>query len=208
MNKRLLILLIIILLISGGIYWVWQSRSVAVPVVTEPVVVTKPSIIEQYPQHIEAIPNSSDEVWYNIPEFGVRMKLNKGFAEELIYKADEDMVSFQTKSIIAASSQCSVESADFGYIYKVNGTIYDADRNNVSGRGTDYFSALAKSGMIMQFPNFFIVLSADHADACWWGKVENKAAEEAAHRIYSGRGYQSVYAAIKGKSVEAIFEKE
>lgn len=41
MNKPLLILLLIMLLIGGGIFWVWQSRSVTAPVVTEPVVVNE-----------------------------------------------------------------------------------------------------------------------------------------------------------------------
>lgn len=209
MDKRLFIILFALVILLVGGYFAWQKQqsvTTPTPVVTEPVV--KEPTPEKYPQHIEAIPGNTDEVWYNIPELGVRMKLNKGFAEELIYKANESAVSFQLKTILAASSQCSVESADFGYLYKVNGTTDDADRNDVSGKGVDYFSSLAKFGMIIQFPNFFIVLSADRADACWWGKDENKAAEEAARRIYSGRGHQSVYAAIKGRSVEVIFEKE
>lgn len=44
MNKRLITLLLIMFLIGGGIYWVWQSRSLIAPVITpEPVVVTEPN---------------------------------------------------------------------------------------------------------------------------------------------------------------------
>lgn len=45
---------------------------------------SEPTLTEKYPQHIEAI-QGSDEVWYNIPELGVRMRLNRGFAEDLVY---------------------------------------------------------------------------------------------------------------------------
>lgn len=41
MSKKLLILITLVPLLGGGIFWVWQSRSVTAPVVTEPVVVTE-----------------------------------------------------------------------------------------------------------------------------------------------------------------------
>ena len=71
MNKRLLILLLIMFLISGGIYWVWQSRSVTAPSVTpEPVVVTEPN-------QSETSIDTSNWKTYRNEEYGFEVKYPK-----------------------------------------------------------------------------------------------------------------------------------
>ena len=99
MNQKPLFLTValIALLVIAGAFWCIQNRppmAVNQPVVTEPVVEAPVQVEPQaepgvnpdtYPQHIEAIPENTDEVWYNIPELSIRMRLNKEFAEDLVY---------------------------------------------------------------------------------------------------------------------------
>lgn len=159
---------------------------------------------EKYPQHIEAIPGNAEEVWYNIPELGIRIKLNKEFAEDLVYEPSESYaaISFQKKSVLLAAPECKVSDADFGYLYRFDGTIEDADKE--SDRGKDFYSSLRNYNMVAEFSDFFVALSTDRADACWWGKTENKVAEEAARKKYAGLGAQSIQDAFKSKSIEKL----
>jgi hypothetical protein len=201
---------VLALLLIGGVVFVWQKKqSMQISEVKQiEEEQAEPTPAEKYPQHIEAI-QGSDEVWYNIPELGVRMRLNRGFAEDLVYGIDAtygDAVSFQKKSVMAAAPQCNVMSADFGYLYRVNGTIEEADRNNLSSRGDRFFASLSDYGMIAQLPGFFVALSTDRADACWWGKEKNLDAELAVKYTYPGSGAQSVWDSIKNKTVESIPE--
>ncbi len=71
---------------------------------------------QDYPQHIEAIPGNTDEVWYNIPELGVQMKLNKEFAEDLLYITSNekgskpDTAYFTSKKLYANTPNCAFGS--------------------------------------------------------------------------------------------------
>lgn len=210
-KKSLFLILAVALLLIGGVFLI-QKKS---PEVSEDKsdqkeeTTVKDVAAESYPQHIQAIPGT-DEVWYGIPELGVRMRLNKEFAEDLVYGFDNaygDAVSFQKKSVLAAAPQCSVMSADFGYLYRINGTIEQADKDNLSKRGNNFFTSLKNYGMIAQLDGFFVALSTDHADACWWGKEKNIEAEKAAAHEYKGTGAQSVWAAVKNKMVQSIPER-
>lgn len=82
--------LVMTLFVVGGILWGIRQYRVDVqigPSVTTDSVSETPAQTEpgKYPQHIEAIPGNADEVWYNIPECGVRMRLNREFAEDTQY---------------------------------------------------------------------------------------------------------------------------
>lgn len=135
MNQKPLFLAValIVILVIGGMFCFMSRRPVAVnqPVVTDPVVETpvQPEP-EKYPQHIEAIPGNTDEVWYNIPELGVRMKLNKEFAEDLIYSdgmiddfgKEQTGIYFSTKAIAEAAPECAPRRGGaFGSFYKKTG---------------------------------------------------------------------------------------
>ena len=99
MSKKFLITIALAapLLISGG-YFIWQ-RQQAIPTPTSVVTelytfdpaVDIPVQTESVPelafssQHITAIPGSN-QVWYEIPEMGIKLLLSKEAAEELVYK--------------------------------------------------------------------------------------------------------------------------
>jgi|GEM_PF-4854319 len=91
MNKKslLLTLILIALLVTAGIFWCIEKRHVAVnqsvvdPVIEAPI---QTETKEDFsPQHIVAIPDSK-QVWYEIPETGIRLLLSKEVAEELVYR--------------------------------------------------------------------------------------------------------------------------
>ncbi|MGB4833627.1 MAG: hypothetical protein WBP40_01195 [Candidatus Moraniibacteriota bacterium] len=93
MNQKPLLLAItlIALLVIAGAFWYLQNRppmAVNQPIgITEPVVET-PVLAEpeEYPQHIENIPGNTDQVWYAIPELGVKLLLYRDGAEDTVYK--------------------------------------------------------------------------------------------------------------------------
>ena len=92
MNQKPLLIAVVLVALFAivGAFWYIQKRQgdVNQPVVTNPVIDLDQNptrVPESYPQHIEVI-SGTDEVWYNIPELGVRMRLNKEFAENLIYQ--------------------------------------------------------------------------------------------------------------------------
>jgi hypothetical protein len=167
MNHKPLFLTValIALLVVVGAFWFMKQRQGAMnqPIVTEPVAQDPiQTEAEKYPQHIEAIPGNTDEVWYNIPELGIRMKLNKEFAEDLVYaysKSDEELtkeeqkytlpfherVDFSSYSLIVKESACKPGSRAIGEIIKESGDV--KDWSVVDG----YFDSR------IQLPNFFVV---------------------------------------------------
>jgi hypothetical protein len=164
---------LIALLVIAGAFWYLQKRQAAMNqppiIITEPVVEapvqTEP---EKYPQHIEAIPGNTDEVWYNIPELGIRMKLNKEFAEDLVYFSDGDSVYadayFSTKLLMEIDPMnCSARTAPLGFIYRQSGTVEDAAYHRELP--WDYVN-LEKLGFIRRFPGFFVEYTGPQA-ACY-----------------------------------------
>ncbi len=138
-----------------------QNQVIVPPNVIVPEVNNK----EAYPHHIESI-SGSDEVWYEIPEIGVRMRLNKEFAEDLVYEYipvdAQDMVNglgavdFSTKSLLAESHSASIGSDSdnsIGTLSKVSGEPEDAIQN-------DHFQSLLNSSYaryhIKRFQKFYL----------------------------------------------------
>lgn len=125
-QKHIFVVVGIFLLLgaSGGVL-VWRKKQSA-PQPTVPMVQVdggKQSDIPQsqadaYPQHIEAI-SGTDEVWYNIPEYGVRMRLNKDFANDLKFGFSHernpkdnkwDTVYFASEKLYAVDPSCALGS--------------------------------------------------------------------------------------------------
>lgn len=120
MNQKPLFLAVVLtaLVVIGGAFCFMSRRlaSVNQPVVTDPIVETQAQTeLEKYPQYIEAIPGNVDEVWYNIPEYGVRMRLNKEFAEDLLYSfvrdknssgEEWDSIYFSGKKLLSVAPSC------------------------------------------------------------------------------------------------------
>ncbi|MFZ1654429.1 MAG: hypothetical protein WAT84_01200 [Candidatus Moraniibacteriota bacterium] len=177
MNHKSLFLTValIALLVIAGAFWCIQNRppmTVNQPVVETPVQVepqAEPGVNpDTYPQHIETIPGNADEVWYNIPELGIRMKLNREFAEDLVYFPDGDSVYadayFSTKLLMEIDSMnCSARTAPLGFIYRQSGTIEDAAYHRELP--WDYVN-LEKLGFIRRFPGFFVEYTGPQA-ACY-----------------------------------------
>lgn len=218
-NKNMiLVAVLVVAVVAVGIFWLGmrkipttpsdsnQGQAVVNDENTQNPVTDNTNVIqpEAYPQHIEAIAGT-DEVWYNIPELGIRMRLNKEFAEDLVYVYDNkySRVMFQTKSILAVAPQCRVEDADFGDLYRVDGTIKEAYRE----RGADPSVGFLDLEYAVQLPEFFVALSTVHADACWWSRTGTPTAEEITDHVYKGAGVQSVYDAVKKKVIQPISQK-
>lgn len=166
MNQKPLFLAItlVALLVIGGAFCFMSRRPVAVsqPVVTDPVVETPTqNVTEKYPQHIEDIPGNTDEVWYSIPEFGVRMRLSRVFADDLVYtysKSNENItksqqkfttpfhetVHFSSRSLMQEEPSCEPGTRAIGYLIKEEGSINEWP-------ASAYFAGHS------QFPSFFIV---------------------------------------------------
>lgn len=159
MQKKLLISAVLALILIGGVVFVWQKKQDTAVVSPENIV--KPSALPQgkYPQHITEI-TGSDEVWYSIPELGVRMRLNRGFAEDLVYiysKSEsgvnedqkiyfvpfEERVDFSTYSLQRIEPVCVPGTRSIGEIIKVSGDIKDWPAG-------DYFD------LQVQFPRAFV----------------------------------------------------
>lgn len=140
-QRQLLILIIIGIVLAGGVFLIWKkvgqaSRESNQKQLAEQVSESQSQSAEQneaekeavYPQHIVAIPGS-DQVWYEIPELGVRMKLNKEFAEDLIYSheehfsvdgiADFDLADFSLKSLMKQYPACGPTGPVLGEIIKL-----------------------------------------------------------------------------------------
>jgi hypothetical protein len=198
MNQKSLFLttILIALLVIAGAFWFMKQRQAAMNqppiIITEPVVEapvqTEP---EKYPQHIETIPGNTDEVWYNIPELGIRMKLNKEFAEDLVYKfvreknddSEWDAVNFSTKSIVNVDSKCSPESGVLGSLTKTRGNASELAKTDV------YFSS--RFDGIVQLNEFYYLWIGPQSPC--WDEVNDKAM----YKVRSPKIYKSVQDSIK-----------
>lgn len=178
MSRQLLAILALVLILGAGVfafYWQNRQKEVATPLPMSPVVEESEEPTVSYSQHIEAIPGNTDEVWYNIPEYGVRMKLNKEFAEDLIYrfahekntKGEEwDSVYLTVNSLLYIDTQCS---GALGGFFKIEGKVVDGNR--LGYQESENFGQL-----IYQFTNYHIVWQGGH-DVCWDPGLEKKVRE-------------------------------
>ncbi len=197
--------LIVLLAIAGG-FWYIQKRQIVVdqPVVTDSVGEAPAQVEpEKYPQHIEVIPGNTDEVWYNIPELGIRMKLNKEFAEDLVYSngmidddgTPRDGIYFSTQAITEAAPECAPgRGGAFGVVSKIAGTVEKADRNGL-GLDSEWYTSRLKTGEAVQFPEYFITWSGPQA-LCEF-PVHQGVVQKHWPRDYPGLGAKNVYEGIR-----------
>ncbi len=100
MQKKLLIFVVVVLVLIAALFFVWQKKQAEIKqtnklasqsssdnqpqsvILNEP---TKKDKITLAPQHIVAIPGSS-QVWYEIPEMGIKLLLSRAVAEEIVYE--------------------------------------------------------------------------------------------------------------------------
>lgn len=190
MQKKLLISALIILALVGGMVFVWQ-RNQGSEAVSPVSTVKQPEIAqeEKYPQHIEAIPGNTDEVWYGIPEYGVRMRLNKEFAEDLIYGfelEDQSTAYFSSKKITEISS-CLLPPVDspLGYLFRAEGNMKE-DAN------TDEYLA-ARINSYVQIGSFYYGWVAPQ-EGCW--NIDGKGSPTFPIQ-YNGSGFKTVSEGIK-----------
>ncbi len=195
------------LLVTGSVFW-WMSQRQPVPV-DQPVVtdsaVEAPAQVEpeKYPQHIEAIPGNTDEVWYNIPEMGIRMKLNKGFAEDLVYSngmidddgTPRDGLYFSTQAIAEAAPECAPgRGGAFGVVSKIAGTVEEADKSGIGGVD-GYFLSRLKTGMVVQLPGFFVIWAGPQAVCAFTEHIA--AMKKESSKDYYGSGAKDVHEGMK-----------
>lgn len=175
MSKKLIISILAIAFLFGGALYVakrYQTSNQVVTLDNKEVASqnTQPDDVPQadaYPQHIEAIPGT-DEVWYNIPELGIRMRLNKEFASDLIYKFNgSDSVDLSSLSMAILDKACFPEdsyemSGDFGLIVRRNGTVEEFVKKN-KGWPLEHYVSLEKIGFLKKFNGFFIEYASRQA---------------------------------------------
>lgn len=130
-----------------------------------------------YQQHIVATKNP-ERVWYEIPEFGVRMQLDRTFAEDLIYICEEDAgdecgdVVFSTISVTNIDPSCSPERGGLqGRLFKSSATIKEIAKED------EYLQA--HLDRYIQAGKYFFEW-APSQDVCW--KSEN---EQRVRSVYS-----------------------
>lgn len=194
MNQRSIFLTVtfVALLVIGGAFWMMQKRqAVSQPVVTVPVVETSAQAEpEKYPQHIEVIPDNTDEVWYNIPEYGVRMKLNSEFADDLIYrfvhekntKGEEwDTVYLTTKSLLDVDAGCSDALGAMGRSEGRDGS----EKNQLGYYESEYFGQV-----IFQLSQQFIYWQGPQS-ICWDQENEEEV-RKTFPKQYDGLGVKNV----------------
>ena len=198
MNQKHIFVVVGIFLLLGatGGVLVWRKKQSA-PQPTVPMVQVdggKQSDIPQsqadaYPQHIEAI-SGTDEVWYNIPEYGVRMRLNKDFAEDLIYsfvvevtddsKEEWDATYFSTKALTAIDNGCSPEEGSpLGVIAKLGKDAQESAKNN-----NEYFFSRPNS---IYIGDDYYVWTGPQA-TCWDPKNDIAIQKARSAKDYMGNG--------------------
>ena len=200
MNRKALILsiLVILAILFGG--WLFlrepksapESQNTPVPPVG---VENLPQMADQNRlQHIEPIPGNSDEVWYVIPEMGVRMKLNKEFAEDLVYKlvyknttSSEglDAVYFSIKALLDIDAGCS---GSLGGMFLSKG-------KEMSGNKSGYYESENFGQIIFQFSESFVVWQGAQA-GCWDPALEEKV-RQIFPRQYDGLGAKNIQEGMK-----------
>jgi hypothetical protein len=189
MQNKLLISAVAILILLGGVIFVWQ-KNLQQNAQTLSMVKTedkgdKTAQQNEYPQHIEAISGNADEVWYSIPELGVRMKLNKEFAEDLIYIQDDPSVVYFSTKKLSQISPCLPIDGPFGSLFKAKGDMKEIAK-------TDEYTAARVSGYIQIGQYYYGWIGPQ--EVCWdlEGKLNNVFPIE-----YKGNGSKTVSEAVK-----------
>lgn len=184
MQKKLLIFLVAALVLIVAAIFVWQTKQNSQ---TSPVGTIKPDTTQEktYPQYTEVI-QGSNEAWYNIPEIGVRMRLSKEFADDLIYSfvhekstdPDEnwDAVYFSTKSLTAVDMGCSPEEGGpLGVITKIKGNASELAKTD------EFYSSRLKD--IIQIGEYFYMWTGPQA-TCWDPKNDDAIQKVRGAEIY------------------------
>lgn len=192
MQKKLLIFFVVALILIIVAVFSWQTKQNSQ---TPHMGGIKPNITQEetYPQYIEAI-QGSNEVWYNIPEDGVRMRLNKEFADDLIYSfvhekntdPDEnwDAMYFSTKSLISVDKNCSTA---LGVLTKMEGNAQELAKSD------EYIAS--RLDKIVQVGSYYYIHSGPQ-DVCWNSAVETEA-RAVFPGEYNGVGAKSISDGIK-----------
>ncbi len=189
------------ILLVGGVLWfvIVRETKDASPIAQDTpsskVVPTddRQNIFEKYPQHVEVIPGT-DEAWYNIPELGIRMKLNKEFAEGLIYQyihvvtndlqEEWDATHFSTKSLTAIDKGCSPEEGrPLGTITKTKGDVKELAKTDV------FYSSRLDD--IIQIGEYYFMWTGPQA-TCWDPKND-----EAVQKVRGPEIYKAIQDGVK-----------
>jgi hypothetical protein len=193
MQKKLLVLIVVILVLVAALFFALRTKqnNQVLPLVS----VVKPDTTQDkmYPQHLEVI-QGSNEVWYNIPEIGVRMRLNKEFAGDLIYSfvhekstdPDEnwDAVYFSTKSLTGIDKGCSPEEGNpLGVMTKTKGNVSELAKTE------EFYSSRLKD--IIQIGEYFYMWTGPQA-TCWDPKND-----DAIQKVRGAEIYKAIQDGVK-----------
>ena len=221
MQKKLLIFVVVVLVLIAALFFVWQKKQAEIKqtnklasqsssenqpqsvILNEP---TKKDKITLAPQHIVAIPGS-DSVWYEIPELGVRVKLNKKYAEDLIYRPvrlnnasgeEWDVAYFSTKTMTRIDPYCSPENVgSIGALSKNKGIAKELAKKDA------YIASRLSS--VVQIENFYYMFETPQA-ACWDSSFTEEVLKLDPNVMYEGKGIKFL---IEGyKDLQLIPEKE
>jgi hypothetical protein len=149
-----------------------------------------------YPQHIEVI-TGSDEVWYAIPELGIRMRLNRDLAEKLIYSSDMSIDSgekasgiyLSTKAITEVAPECAPERGGaLGSIFKVMGNLAEEAKN-------DEYIASRMNRYYFQLDSYYYGWAQPQA-VCWYPQNEEAVKNATAGQFISNEG-RNITSSIK-----------
>lgn len=194
MPKKIYILLALVLALVMSAFALWRvNKKVVAPVVTEPTVtqnqLEQPNVesVQEYSQHIEAIPGNTDEVWYNIPELGIRMKLNKEFAEDLVYRSETPAfatVYFSGKKFMVIAPSCV---SGLGSLFKAKGIMKEIAK-------TDDFLA-SRMDSYIQIQDYYYGWTGPQ-DACWDPSIEEEVRKVFPGK-YNGMGAKFVSEGVK-----------
>jgi len=181
MSKKLLILSILTFVVAGGVWLYINNRVVSQPTQTSNTITTNPQEKTQLnqqeesfsPQHIMAIPGSN-QVWYEIPEMGIKLLLPKEGAEELVYRyspkkdvgifvemhgvesdlkmvKDVEGVSFSSKHVLEYNKTCNRPYCGTEDISFSLAKVPEKYMNETLAFGTKF---------LKQFPNFYLITGA------------------------------------------------
>ena len=149
-------------------------------------------------QHIEPIPGNSDEVWYAIPEMGVRMKLNKRYAEDMYYSLIEwkgevsrNSLDFYLINQIAKDVPSCSDGISLGGLFRYEGDLEELKRKRDE---LDPYLATRLDSYIQVGSYYYGWL--DPHDVCWDVSMEEKVKEVFLEK-YGGFGANNTREGIK-----------
>jgi hypothetical protein len=149
-------------------------------------------------QHIEPILGNPDEVWYAIPEMGVRMKLNKRYAEDLYYgltersgETDGNSLYFYLTNEVAKDAPSCSDWISLGYLFRHEGDLEELKRKK---NELDLYLA-TRLDEYTQVGNYYYGWVGPH-DVCWGVSMEEKV-KEAFLEKYSGFGANNTLEGMK-----------